>query len=181
VNDWISLLDYLQTFSAEYDLKRVEEIHSSVPKILSENLNKHYDARHMHHIECLMDGIIKTRCFLEHDMSFKAIEEDYKILKEVWLNVIRSWLNPSQVKNIEVSERIFFLPENCQYLYWRICEQKRILKREEVEEIALVAMTKLDYYETLNILMDMGILVESDGFVKPYFMSEIKDGNQSRL
>ncbi len=61
VNDWISLLDYLQTFSAEYDMGRVEEIHASVPKILSENLNKHYDARHRHHIECILDGIVKTR------------------------------------------------------------------------------------------------------------------------
>ncbi len=181
VNDWISILDYLQTFSAEYSLSRVEEIHRSVPKILSENLNKHYDARHMHHIECLMDGIIKTRCLMEKDMSFTATEEDYKILKEVWLNVIRSWLDPNQIKHIDVKERIFYLPENCQWLYWKICEEKRPLNREQVEEIALKAMSKMDYYEVLSILTEMKILIESDGRVKPYYMSELKDGEQSRL
>ncbi|KKK51455.1 hypothetical protein LCGC14_3114770, partial [marine sediment metagenome] len=134
VNDWISILDYLQTFSAKYDVKKVEEIHQSVPKILIENLKKHYDARHMHHIECLMDGIIKTRCLMETDMSFEATEEDYKILKEVWLNVIRSWLNPQQIRSIDISERIFYLPENCQHIYWKICELKRevdLLDRNE--------------------------------------------------
>ena len=181
INDWISILDYLQTFPAKYSLKRVEEIHKGVPKILSENLNKHYDARHMHHIECLMDGIVKTRCLLEIDMSFKAKEEDYKILKEVWLKIIRSWLDPAQVRNIDIEERIFYLPENCQYIYWRVCEKKKSITKEEVEEIATKAMSKLDYYEAWSILIDMGVLVESNGLARPYYISELKDGDQSRL
>ncbi len=181
INDWVSILDYLQIFSADYDLNKVEEIHQSVPKILSENLNKHYDARHMHHIECLMDGIIKTRCIMENDMSFKAKEEDYKILKEVWLNIIRSWLNPHQVKSIDISERIFYLPENCQYLYWKICEQKKEVTRNQVEEIAMKAMSKLEYYEAWSVLIDMGVLVESDGVARPYYISEMKDDGQSRI
>jgi hypothetical protein len=181
VNDWISFLDYLHTFSADYDLKRVEEVHASVPKILSENLNKHYDARHMHHIECLMDGIVKARCMMEGDMSFKANEDDYRILKEVWLNVIRSWLDPSQIRNIDVSEKIYYLPENCQHLFYKICEEKRPLTREQVETIAERAMSKLDYYETLSILIDMKLLVESEDLIRPYFMSELRDGKQSRL
>ena len=176
VNDWISILDYLQTFSADYDSDRVDEIHKAVPKILSENLNKHYDARHRHHIECLMDGIIKTRCLMEIDMSFKAKEEDYKILKEVWLNLIRSWLNPAQVKNVEVGERIFYLPENCQYIYWKICDEKNAVTREQAEEIALKAMTKLEYYEAWSILIDMGVIVESNGLARPHYISELKDG-----
>ena len=177
INDWISILDYLQTFSAEYDFKKVEEIHQAVPKILSENLNKHYDARHMHHIECLMDGIIKTRCLLERDMSFKATKEDYKVLKEVWLNIIRSWLIPSQIKNIEIGERIFYLPENCQYLYWKICGYKKQITKDEVEKIALKAMSKLEYYDAWSILIDNGVIVEYDGLAKPYYLSGIKDGN----
>lgn len=181
VNDWISILDYLQMFSAEYDLKRVEQIHKSVPKILSENLNKHYDARHMHHIECLMDGIIKTRCLLEQDMSFKAKDVDYKICKEVWLNLIRSWLNPAQVKSISIAERVFYLPENCQYIYWKVCEQKRAVTRKEVEKIALEAMTKLDYYEAWSILLDMEVMTESNGLARPHYILDTEDGKQQRI
>ena len=176
VNDWISILDYLQTFSAEYDLTKIEEIHQSVPKVLSENLNKHYDARHRHHIECIMDGIIKTRCFLEKDMTFKAKDEDYKVLKNVWLSVIKSWMDVSQAKNVELNERIFYLPENCQYLYWRVCEQKRKITRDEVKEIALKAMSVSEYYEAWNILSRMELLIESNGLIRPHYISEIKDG-----
>jgi hypothetical protein len=128
-----------------------------------------------------MDGIVKTRCFLEQDISFKANEEDYRTLKEVWLNIIRSWLNPAQIKNINVGDRIFYLPENCQYIYWKLCEQKKPLNRDEIEEIALKAMTKLEYYEAWNVLIDMGVIFEHDGIARPHFVSEIKDGEQSRL
>jgi len=181
VNDWISILDYLQTFSADYDLKRVEEIHKTIPKILSENLNKHYDARHMHHIECLMDGIIKTRCMLEKDMSFKAKEEDYKILKEIWLKIIRSWLNPEQIRNIDIDDRIFYLPENCQYIYWKICEEKKAVTRGRAEEIALMGMSKGEFYDAWSILLNMGVLIESDGIARPHYFSEDGDGHQQRI
>jgi len=181
VNDWISILDYLQTFSAEYDLNKVEEIHKSVPDVLTENLNKHYDARHMHHIECLMDGIVKTRCFLEKDMSFMAKEEDYKILKEVWLNIIKSWIDITHLKKIDIKERIFYLPENCQYIYWKVCEQKKSISRDEAKEIATKAMSLNEYFEAWNILIDMGVFVESDGLARPHYISELKDGEQSRL
>ncbi len=181
LNDWISILDYLQTFSAEYDLDKVLEIYNNIPNVFSENLNKHYKIRHKHHIECLIDGIIKTRCFLDRDISFKAKEEDYKILKDIWLNVIKSWIDLSQVRDIDVNEKIFYLPENCQYLYWKICEKKNLVTKEEVEEIALKAMTKLEYYESWNILIDMGVLIESNGLVRPHYISELKDGEQSRL
>ena len=180
-NDWISIVDYLQSFSAEYDLKEVEDIHGSIPNVLSENLNKHYDARHMHHIECIMDGIVKSRCLLEGDMSFKANNEDYKNLKDVWTNIIKSWLNISQIKNVEVGERIFYLPENCQHIYWKVCEKKKLVTREEVEEIALKAMNRLEYYEAWNILIDMGVLVESDGIARPHYLSEFEDGKQKIL
>ena len=180
-NDWISILDYLHTFSAKYDLKRIGKIHKEVPNVLSETLNKHYDARHMHHIECLMDGIIKTRCVMENDMSFEATEEDYKILKEVWLNLIRSWLDSGKIRNIPLKDRIFYLPENCQYLYWKINEKKKALTKQETEEIALRSMTKLEYYEAWSILTDMGILEESNGVVRPYYYSEIQDPNQKKL
>ena len=175
-DDWISILDYLHTFSAEYDKEKIEDIFQSVPQVFSENLNSHYKARHMHHLECLFDGIIKTRCFLEGDMSFKAIDEDYKILKEVWLNIIGSWLDLSLVKRIDLKERIFYLPENCQYLYWKICGEKRSLTKTEVEEIALKAMSRSEYQEAWVILVDTGIMIEFDGLARPYYFSELKDG-----
>lgn len=179
-NDWISFLDYLQTFSSKYDMEIVSEIHGSIPKVLSETLNKHYDARHLHHIECLIDGIVKTRCFIQGDESFEANEEDYKILKEVWFNIIGSWLNPQLMKKMDVSERVNYLPENCQYLFYKVVEFKAPVSREKLNEFAMKAMTKREYIESWNILLDLGVLKEKDGIVRPHYMSDSDDDLEQR-
>lgn len=181
INDWVSILDYLQTFSSKYDLEKIEKIRNSVPNVFSESLNKHYDTRHKHHIECLMDGIIKTRCLMENDMSFESKEIDYKILKEVWLNIIRSWINPQQIRNVDLKERIFYLPEKSQFIYWEVCKMKRSLKKEEVEEIALKSMSKREYYEAWSILVEMGLIIEFDGRAKPYYFKNFKEDGQREL
>lgn len=182
INDWISFIDYLHTFPSEYSSKRVEEIYESVPEVLSENLKKHYDARHMHHIECIMDGIVKTRCMIEGDSSFTANEEDYKVLKDVWLNIIGSWINPEQIRNIKIENRIFYLPENCQFIYWKMDQLKKPVTREQAEELALKGMDLRGYYAAWGILLTMGLIKESDGKAKLwYFTDDDTDESQQRL
>ena len=184
VNDWISLIDYLHTFSSKYSMKKVDEIFNAVPEILTENLRKHYDARHTHHIECLIDGIIKTRCMLEGDSSFEANEEDYKTLKEVWLNIIGSWLNIDSIRNIEISQRINYLPENCQYIYWKLVELKHLATRDEVEEIAMKSMTLREYYSAWSTLKDMELVIEGSDKARLHYFKDDDyetDKGQSRL
>jgi len=123
----------------------------------------------------------KNKMFFREDMSFMAKEEDYKILKEVWLNIIKSWIDITHLKKIDIKERIFYLPENCQYIYWKVCEQKKSISRDEAKEIATKAMSLNEYFEAWNILIDMGVFVESDGLARPHYISELKDGEQSRL
>jgi len=181
-NDWISILDYLHTFSAKYDMKRMEDIYNKVPGTLNENMARHYDTRHKHHIECLLDGIIKTRCLMENDMSFEAVDEDYKILKDVWINIIRSWLNVNQIKNIDINDRIFYVPENSQYLYWKIYNKKDIVSVNECREIALAGgMKEWEYGEAMSKLKEMGLIIESNGAVRPHCMDKPVDENQSKM
>lgn len=182
-NDWISLIDYLHTFPAKYDMKKLDEISNAVPEVLTENLKKHYDARHNHHIEALMDGIVKTRCMLEGDDSFEANESDYKVLRDVWLNIISSWLNIDSIRRIEVSQRIFYLPENCQYIYWKMVDHKYPLTRQQLEEIALKAMSLREFYSAWSTLKDMGLVVEGTDKAKLYYFKEEDYGEegQSRL
>ncbi len=181
INDWVSILDYLHSFSATYDSDKMDEVYLSIPKVLSETLNKHYDARHRHHIECLLDGIVKTRCLLSGDMSFVAKKEDYDILKQVWMAIIRSWINPEYIKKLDVKDRIFYLPEACQGLYWKINALKRPVGFTELRELSLELMTKDEYLDTISILVDNGVLMDNDGFIKPHYMSEVKHAKQRRL
>lgn len=172
-NDWVAILDYLHSFSAKYDMKRVEEIHAEVPKILNETLNRHYDARHKHHIECLMDGIIKTRCMLDRDNNFEANEEDYRNLRTIWGNLVSSWANLREIKNLEIQKRIFYMPEKCQHIYWEIVNLKKPVTRTHAQEIAMKIMGKSEFYESWASLIDNGLLIETDGIVKPYFMGTL--------
>lgn len=180
-NDWISIIDYLQTFSAKYDMTKMEEIYYEVSGTLSEAISRHYSTRHKHHMECMLDGIIKTRCLMENDMAFEATDEDYKILKDVWMHIIRSWLNEGQIKNIDINKRIFYIPENSQYLYWKIYNEKDIVSMNKCREFALSGgMKEWEYQEAMNKLKEMGLIIESMGAVRPHFM-EIQDGNQKRI
>lgn len=181
-NDWVSVLDYLQTFSAEYDMKKMEDIYNEIPKTLNENMSKHYGTRHKHHMECMLDGIIKTRCLMESDMSFKAKDEDYVILKDVWTHIIRSWLNVSQIKNISIDERIFYVPENAQYLYWKIYNEKKIISINKCKEFAISGNLKnWEYQEAIDKLKEMELIIESNGAVRPHIMREVEDENQQSM
>ncbi len=182
VNDWVSILDYLHTFHAKYDMGKVEEVWGDVPPVLSENLRKHYDARHRHHIECLMDGIVKTRCMLEGDMEFAAKPEDYDVLKMVWSAVIRSWIKPEHIRALPVKDRIFYLPEDCQFIYWRINELLRPVSSLEAEGMALKAMTPERFTTAMMILKETEVLIEEEGYYRPHYMKEdYVKGSQQRL
>jgi len=50
-----------------------------------------YTGRYQHHIVCLMDGLIKTRCLLTGDSSFKANDDDYKVLTDLWIRMLIQW------------------------------------------------------------------------------------------
>lgn len=169
-NDWVSILDYMQSFKSTYDLKRIEGIHAEVVPVLSNNLQRHYDARHKHHIEALMDGLVKLRCLLELDMKFEAKDEDYEQLRLVWNAVIRSWIDGERVKALPLDKRIFYLPENVQALYWGLCEKKKPCTRIETEEIATAKdLSKREYTVAYIILRENGLIVENDGMVAPHY------------
>jgi hypothetical protein len=165
MNDWLSIVDYLHSFSSKYDFKRLLTIYELVKPILNEGLRKHYDARHKHHIECLMDGIIKIRCLIENDMSFSARDVDYDVLNGVWKNVIKSWMDNVPIKNLPVDERVWFIPENCQIMYWHIYNCKKNVSRLDTEDFALnnLKLDKWKYRELMLILVDNGLLLEVNG------------------
>lgn len=177
INDWISILDYLHTFSANYDFKRIERIYDSIPEILSQDLKNHYDARHKHHIECFMDGIVKTRCLFEGDISFNATEEDYEMLKTIWTNIIRSWINPEAIRRAKISDRIYYLPEKCQYIYSKMKEFGKPIEKLELAKICASELNSSHIYEAIRILMENELVIEDEKNFKLYWMGGIKDGS----
>lgn len=182
--DWVGLLDYLWTFHASYDLKRVLEVYESVKPVLSDTLLHHYDARHKHHIECILDGLIKARCLMERDMTFKAKEEDYAQLKEVWVNIIRSWVDVEMVKRAPVDQRYYYMPETAQYLYNKIKSAGRAINREELQRLVGAELTGTEFIQAFMVLRENELIYEDDGHVRPHYMKlrqEYEQEQQQRL
>jgi hypothetical protein len=160
VNDYLSIIDYLQSFSAVYDKNRMLLIFNNPKVILSEKLLSYYEARYVHHIECLLDGIIKTRCLMQQDMNFSAQEVDYENLSIIWSRIIRSWINSKHVKNLPIEQRIYYLPSNAQYVYSVIARERKILTRDEIRDLLLGHLHHTEMYAALIILIDNGLIFD---------------------
>lgn len=171
-NDWVSILDYLQSFVSQYDLEELDKIKKSVIPVLNEDLKKHYDSRHMHHLECLIDGIVKTRCLMNTTTTFKARKSDYELLTKIWRNIIKSWVNIDVINSVPIKDRIDYMPENCQELYLKITNFKRAISRDEAKGVGLKFLNKNEYIEAMAILLDNGLLHNDRGILTPYYMVE---------
>ena len=95
--DFLEAIDYLKTFNCKYDRKKVNEIFDIGKNFLKskgeefKNLRAMYDSRYFIHACRLMDGIIKVRCWVTGDISFKANSQDYALLKKLWIEMLENW------------------------------------------------------------------------------------------
>ena len=176
--DLVSAVDYLQSFPAIWKPKRVQEIYESVIPLLSEQLLDHYKRRHKHHIDCIMDGLVKARSLFELNTDFTATEEDYEMLNIIWKKIIKNWIKPEAINNLPVNQRIYYLPEKAQFLYWEIAKKKKGLTRLEVKELYKGELTVNEYYEAVITLREAGLIYEELDMVYPFFIK--KDGQDQK-
>ena len=95
---FIAIYDYLNSFKSAFDKEKVRGIFDVGLVLFGQDEEENpyidarsvYMARYKHHIACLMDGLIKTRCLFERDESFKAKKADYENLKSIWLRIIQN-------------------------------------------------------------------------------------------
>lgn len=98
-DEWLGILDYCHSFRAKYELSEVLKVYEKGFLLLGADTAENklglvrdvYTARYKHHIECLMDGIIKTRCICTQDATFTASAKDYKTLHLLWMRMIAGW------------------------------------------------------------------------------------------
>ncbi len=169
-DDWVSFLDFLHSFDAIFDKERVMALYDKYASHLNDDLAEHYSARHKHHIVCIMDGIVKTRSMMEHEMGFRARDEDYKVLETVWSKIIASWIGTTDIKKIPIKDRLQYLPENAQFVFKKIVEYKKPILRSDLAEFCLADMTADEFNESGVILLDNGLITDYDGFLRPYYM-----------
>ncbi len=97
--DWLGIVDFMHSFTSEFDKERVMKVFNQGLISLGLNLEENpfqkirnvYSARYQEHILKLMDGIIKTRCLYSIEHRFKAIEKDYLLLENLWHKMLENW------------------------------------------------------------------------------------------
>ena len=175
VNDWIGFIDYLQSFSAVYDSSKIKKIHEKYSENLSESLLDHYESRHKHHLECLLDGVIKARCFVEKDHSFSAKEIDYERVEVIWSRIIKSWIDAKQIKYIDQSRRIYYMPEKAQFIYRTLVQQKKPTTDRELKDLVQGEIGRQEAIENIILLKDNFLIFEEGDYLRAYYKPEDKE------
>ncbi len=95
--DFLEGVDYLKTFNCDYDIEKVKEIYKNGENYLNskgnefENVRAFYSSRYFEHCCKLIDSLVKLRCWVSGDISFKAKQEDYDLVKALWLEMLEGW------------------------------------------------------------------------------------------
>ena len=166
-------IDYCQSFVSVMDLDRIQAIFDAPLPLFSEALRNHYEARHKHHLMCVLDGIVKLRCLLDATDDFIAQLQDYDLAEEIWSNIIRSWIDGEYIRRLPLHKRAQFLPETAQWLWRQILGEHDVLDNKEMERIALLGLEKHEFYTAYTILKSNGLIVDLDGVTTPYFQNPL--------
>ncbi len=167
VNDLLSVQDYLQSFDASYELKRLVEIYDKFLVLMSEKVKGVYEARYLHHMECLIDGIIKTRCLTTRDKTFKAIDEDYQDLEAIWTTMIQGWYKEKvdevlRDPTISVEAKYNILPEEAMFILRKLASMGYKVKSRELHEACKKEMRGGMISIQMSLLKEAGF-VRDDG------------------
>lgn len=98
---FLAMYDYLNSFKAKFDKKRINELFKDALISFGDDQESNplvdvrsiYMARYKHHLYSICDGIVKLRCLWARDHQFKAIEEDYRNIKEIYNIIINNIIN----------------------------------------------------------------------------------------
>ena len=168
VNEFLSVQDYLQSFDAVYDFSRLVETFDRFISFLGETVRGMYEARYLHHMECLMDGIIKTRCLTTRDKSFTATEEDYQDLELIWSIMIKGWFRQNideilRNESLPIETREKFLPEEALFILRKLAKLGYKVSPRELKDNCKHEMNtnKISFY--MSLLHQGNFIIERDG------------------
>jgi hypothetical protein len=141
---------------------------------LSQEVKGMFEARYLHHLECMLDGIVKMRCLFERDKSFAAIERDYELLDLLFGNIIRSWFNDVQDVVLDVNvlaeAREHFLPEDAKVILSILQRLGLSVKISELKQACLSEMREETFYTMLSLLRTGEFVHEEHNRIEHYSM-----------
>jgi hypothetical protein len=171
-DDFISIVEYLSGFETNYDWNELIKLYDLFSLPLSEEVKGMYEARYLHHLECLLDGIVKMRCLFEKDNNFTAKPEDYKLLEFIFGKIISSWFGDTRdlVLNLSIptENRINYLPEQAKVILDVLSRIGFKTKIEELKKACQSEMKESVFSSMLSLLKTGHFIFETGSEVEHY-------------
>lgn len=171
-DDFISIIEYLSGFDAVYDWDELIKLYDLFSLPLSEEVKGMYEARYLHHLECMLDGIVKMRCLFERDESFTAKPEDYKLLEFIFGKIISSWFGDTRdlVLNLSIptENRLNYLPEQAKVILDVLSRIGFKTKIEELKKACRSEMKEGAFASMLSLLKTGQFIFETGSEVEHY-------------
>ena len=154
--DMLGLIDYLQSVTSDYDTQRIEKIFNVGKAVLPPSLISQYMTRQKHHLECILDGVIKVNCMLDGRKEFKANEQDYEECQLIWIKILLSWTNnPKKIKGLPHKYKLKLLTQMERDTFELLTNNKGLLWSEIREQV------KIEPNDMLSMI-DSGLIKEID-------------------
>jgi hypothetical protein len=171
-DNFLAIVDYLQSFDATYDWDKLVSIFDRFTIPLNEKIKGLFESRYLHHMECLLDGIIKTRCLFETDFSFAAKDEDYFELENIMSKIMGSWFYDTRdmVINTSISaeSRESYLPEHAKVILDILASMGYTSRVSELYAKCLTEMSEPTFYLSLSLLKTGQFIIEKDYHIRHY-------------
>lgn len=176
-HEFLSIVDYLTSFDAEYDWEKLVSIYEKFSVPLSAEVKGMFEARYLHHMECMLDGIVKMRCLFDRDESFCAIDEDYRLLESLFQKILLSWFNDTRNivldSSISQENRLGFLPEDARVILDVLERLGLTASIKDLKKACLSEMNDDIFYSMLSLLKTGNFIFEKGLEIRHYEIQHI--------
>jgi hypothetical protein len=168
-SDMLNLYDFCAEKPALADFKRVMDIRNKFIELVPDRLRDMYRGRYFHHINCLVDGISKTRFLSNEKDSLEYDDEDYRKAESIMWFVISSWGTKINPVDLDIWHRADYLYPKERDLYELIKKENGDLCEDDVSD-----------KDKLKKLFDWRLIINKGGQLYSYDNEEVW-GKQMRL
>ena len=89
---FLGIVDFMKEQKSSFDFDELKKLFEAGNALLNQGpLKDILNARYLHHLKCLMDGIIKTRFLIGEKKDLKADDGDWKLITEIYMRLLSGW------------------------------------------------------------------------------------------
>ena len=172
--EFVEVVDYLHDIKLDPDVEKVKEIYSRWMEFVPDNLIEVYEARSMHHIFTLVDGVAKLNYIIQHRTELGITEDDYEEASNLFGMCISSWnVDTVALNKLPPRVRVEFIPIHARQVYNVVDKQPALSLAELNNLIGADVRRTLEKLENLQLVKSF--LEDGKKLYFPYWHYKCKD------